>query len=163
MFHITLKNLCIAVFTFTSFAFFALSAQFANTGSGFVGKAEAATERHYGDISAVMVSNYDGDTITVNIPTYPALVGDHISVRINGIDTAELHGTTGDTHAKAVQAKAIVAAACPVGSTITLKNVGRDKYFRIDAEVVCGDTNVGQKLIDAGLAHPYDGGTKTAW
>jgi micrococcal nuclease len=122
-----------------------------------------SAEKHYGDIQAVMESNYDGDTITVNITDYPPLIGEHIAVRINGIDTPELHGTTGALHDKAMQAKDIVTTTCPVGSVITLKNVGRDKYFRIDAEVLCGGVSVGQKLIDAGLAHPYDGGTKTKW
>lgn len=122
-----------------------------------------SAEKHYGDIQAVMESNYDGDTITVNITDYPPLIGEHIAVRINGIDTPELHGTTGALHDKAVQAKSLVASMCPAGSVITLKDVGRDKYFRIDAEVLCSGVNVGQKLIDAGLAHPYDGGTKTKW
>ena len=36
------------------------------------------------------ISNYDGDTVTVNIDNVPALFGSHIPVRVRGIDTPEM-------------------------------------------------------------------------
>lgn len=36
----------------------------------------------------------------------------------------------------------------------------RGKYFRILAVVYVDDENLGQALINAGLARPYDGGTR---
>jgi micrococcal nuclease len=129
----------------------------------FFARQTFSAEKHYGDVQAKMESNYDGDTITVSLPDYPPIIGDHIAVRINGIDTAELHGTVGDIHDKAVQAKEFVAQWCPVGAVISLKNIGRDKYFRIDATVICGEVNIAKALIDKGPAKPYDGGTKQKW
>ena len=39
--------------------------------------------------------NYDGDIITVDSPDWPDIVGDNIGIRIAGIDTPELRGTSG--------------------------------------------------------------------
>lgn len=46
---------------------------------------------------------------------------------------------------------------------IKLKNIGRDKYFRILAEVWADDVSLSKAMLDAGLAKPYDGGTKEVW
>ena len=45
---------------------------------------------NYGNTKATFIKNYDGDTITVNIPDYPPIVGEKISIRVNGVDTPEL-------------------------------------------------------------------------
>jgi endonuclease YncB( thermonuclease family) len=39
----------------------------------------------------------------------------------------------------------------------------RGKYFRIVADVFVDGSNLGQELIERGLAKPYDGGTKPKW
>ncbi len=39
-----------------------------------------------------VVRVYDGDTITVDIAEWPAIVGDDIGVRIRGVDTPVLRG-----------------------------------------------------------------------
>lgn len=39
----------------------------------------------------------------------------------------------------------------------------RGKYFRIVAEVRVDGQNLGQLLIEKGLAKPYDGGKKQKW
>ncbi len=47
----------------------------------------------YGDIQgAVYVRNYDGDTITFNLPGLHPIIGQKISIRVNGIDTPEIKG-----------------------------------------------------------------------
>ena len=38
------------------------------------------------------VKNYDGDTITVDIPNVHSFFGNNISVRVRGIDTPEVRG-----------------------------------------------------------------------
>ena len=40
------------------------------------------------------VRNYDGDTITVNIPNTPPIIGIKMPIRISGIDTPEIKGKT---------------------------------------------------------------------
>lgn len=123
-----------------------------------------AEEKTYGDLDAVCPGNYDGDTLTVDVPGVHPLVGEKISVRVRGIDTPELRGTTGWVNDKADTAKKFVADSCPVGSAVSLGNVGRDKYFRIDADVRCGDVNIARELVGRGLARDnYKGGKKAEW
>lgn len=117
-------------------------------------------QKTYGDVTAVILSNYDGDTLTVNIPEYPPVVGDAMKVRVRHVDTPELK----DHDPRAKQAKALVKAMCPAGSLAMLRNVGRDMYFRLDVDVECGGKDVATELVNAGLAHDgYEGGTKEAW
>ena len=44
---------------------------------------------------------------------------------------------------------------------ITLRNLGRGKYFRIVADVYVDGENLADILIDAGMAVRYGGGKKT--
>lgn len=130
----------------------------------FVAFPALAGERAYGDLTATVVSVYDGDTMTVTIPEVHPLLGENIPVRVRGIDTPEMKDTRPEIHALAVQARNMVRGFCPVGSTVELRDVGRDKYFRIDATPVCGGVDVAAELVKAGLAHgDYQGGTKVKW
>lgn len=123
-----------------------------------------ADERTYGDLTATVVSVYDGDTMTVTIPDVPPLLGEKIPIRVRGIDTPEMKDARPEIHALAIQARGMVRGWCPIGSTVELRGVGRDKYFRIDATPVCGGVDVAAELVRAGLAHgDYQGGKKEAW
>lgn len=123
-----------------------------------------AGERTYGDMTATVVSVYDGDTMTVTIPGVPAIMGEAIPVRVRGIDTPEMHDKRPDIQAMAVQARDMVRSWCPVGSTVELRGVGRDKYFRLDATPICGGVDIASELVKAGLAHgDYGGGKKVPW
>ena len=47
----------------------------------------------YGDYQgAVYVRNYDGDTVTFNLPNLHPIIGENISIRVNSIDTPEING-----------------------------------------------------------------------
>lgn len=118
---------------------------------------------HAADLSAVVVSVYDGDTLTVDIPDVPAVFGERIGVRVRGIDTPEMRGGTHETRQIAVQARDQVRGWCPAGSVAELRDVARDKYFRVLARVVCGGIDVGSALLGLGLAREYDGGRKEEW
>ena len=109
------------------------------------------------------IHNYDGDTITVTIPSWPKLVGYKIGVRIAGIDTPELRGSSGETKEKALKAKKMVTDLCIKADSLFLRNITRGKYFRIVADVYADNINISNALLDAKLAIPYDGGTKPAW
>lgn len=121
-------------------------------------------ERTYGDLTATVISVYDGDTMTVSIFGVHPLLGEQIPVRVRGVDTPEMKDERPEIHALAVQARDAVRAWCPIGSTVELVGVGRDKYFRIDAKPICGGVDIAAELVRAGLAHgDYEGGTKVAW
>jgi endonuclease YncB( thermonuclease family) len=49
------------------------------------------------------------------------------------------------------------------GKKIILKNMRRGKYFRIVADVIIDDVNLGDELLSQGLAQRYDGGKKPKW
>ncbi len=109
-----------------------------------------------------IVSIHDGDTFTVNIKDWPDVVGHKISIRVSGIDTPEMNDNRPEIHALAVQAKIFVVDFLKSG-TIELRNLKRDKYFRLNADVYVDDKSLSDALLVAKLAHPYDGGTKTPW
>ena len=118
--------------------------------------------KSYGDIQgAVYVRNYDGDTITFNLPGLHPIIGDKISIRVNGIDTPEIKGKCEKEKYDAQQTKEMVADILKDAETIDLKNIERGKYFRIMADVFVDGESLADELIEAGMAVAYDGGTKT--
>ena len=106
------------------------------------------------------VRNYDGDTITVNIPNVHKLFGEEISVRLLGIDTAEIRTSDDCEKDMAERAKLFVETELASARVIHLYNIERDKYFRIGADVILDGNSLSDKLIEENLAYPYEGGTK---
>ena len=128
-----------------------------------VASAYGKSQQTYGNLVCKFVKNYDGDTITVNIPDVHPIIGKRISVRINGIDTPELRGTTGEIKEKARTAKRMVKNLCKRAKILELRNIKRGKYFRIVADVYVDEKCIADILIKNGLAKPYDGGKKPQW
>ena len=118
----------------------------------------------YEDATVSKVHNvYDGDTITADIYGYPDVVGKKIGVRIVGIDTPEIRGKCVAEKKLAVKAKEYVTMIVKTGKVVVLKNVQRDKYFRVLADVYVDGVSVSELLILNGMARRYDGGTKSSW
>ena len=110
--------------------------------------------------SGQVIKVYDGDTFTLaaylpynESPLY------RFSVRLRGIDTPEIKGSTEEERTVAVLAKTELTNMI-MDKTVVLTNVGTEKYGRILAEVYVGDIHVNQHMIDAKLAVPYNGGGK---
>lgn len=130
-----------------------------------------AAERTYGNSPrAVFVSVYDGDTATFDVPSWPKIIGERIGVRVLGVDCPELKSHTPEIKALAVKAKEFTESQLKQAKRVELHDLARDKYFRIVADVVIYDRKRGGRgehlsklLLDAGLARPYDGGTKEPW
>ena len=85
---------------------------------------------------AVYVRNYDGDTITFNLPNLHPIIGEKISLRVNGIDTPEIKGKCEKEKYDAKQAQQMVADILTDAEQIVLRNMERGKYFRIAADVI---------------------------
>lgn len=116
----------------------------------------------YGAIKvSEILSVYDGDTFKVNISDYPPIVGENISIRINGIDTPEIKTKCKKEKLLAQKAKKLNILMLQNAREIQLLNIKRGKYFRIIADVFVDGVSVGETLIKHNLAVPYDGGTKT--
>ena len=111
-----------------------------------------------------IVEVYDGDTFKIDLPSQHPLFGDDISVRVLGIDTPELRGTSDEVKALAYKAKNRAQELLSDAKTIELKNPQRDKYFRILAEVRIDGESLGEMLKSEGLAKDYDGeGARPEW
>jgi endonuclease YncB( thermonuclease family) len=89
------------------------------------------------DVTCKYIRNYDGDTITCNIPEYSCvpIVSQNMSIRLRGIDCPELRGTSGKVYEKALRAKLFTADQCDYASKIYLRNISKGKYFRFVADV----------------------------
>jgi endonuclease YncB( thermonuclease family) len=64
---------------------------------------------------------------------------------------------------KAREAKKFTVQALRSAKKIELKNMSRDKYFRIDADVFVDDVDLAQELIKHQLGVAYSGGIKPDW
>ena len=118
--------------------------------------------KSFGDYKgAVYLRNYDGDTITFNLPGLHPIIGEEISIRVNGIDTPEIKGKCEKEKYNAQQAQQMVADFLKDAEQIVLKSMERGKYFRIAADVIVDGENLADVLVEAGMAVRYDGGKKT--
>jgi micrococcal nuclease len=124
----------------------------------------SSSEKTYGDaIVSEIIDVHDGDTFKVNITGYPPIIGEEILVRIRGVDTPELRGDSDYERALAKKAQLYAENRLRNAKVVKLRNMGRDKYFRILADVFVDKDNLAKELIRVGLGHEYDGGTKRPW
>lgn len=114
--------------------------------------------------SGVVTNVYDGDTFTlVSKLPYEGSPLYKFKVRISGIDCPEIRGKTQQEKDAAQAAKKEVMELI-LYKEVQLDNVGLEKYGRLLADVyIINDNNkinIGQHLLNKGLAKVYNGGTK---
>lgn len=125
----------------------------------------------YGNVKVnQVVSVYDGDTFKCNFTGWPDIIGKNIAVRIKNIDTPEIKCKRSYSEEDCKKLKQLARTARGLttdllknANVIELRNIGRDKYFRILADVYVDDKNLVDILIKNNLAVPYDGGKKSDW
>lgn len=146
---------------FTVIGLSACNPAHSETPVSMVAPAPAACEHDDKTFRCVKVlKNYDGDTLTVDIPGVPALIGKKISVRIFGIDTPEVKTKDRCEKEAGRIAKNLVSNTLKNAKSVELHNVQRDKYFRILADVMVDGSSLKDILLKNNLAYEYDGGTK---
>ena len=124
----------------------------------------AGPTKIYGDaVVAEVTSIYDGDTFKANLQGYPSIAGERIGIRIKGIDTPEMRDKRPEVKALARKAKQYTVQRLREGRRVILRSMQRGKYFRIVADVYVDGSSLGEELISAGLAKPYNGGKKPKW
>ena len=104
--------------------------------------------------------NYDGDTIAFNIPNVHPLLGKDINVRLMHVDAPEIKTINICERKVAVEAKLAIEQLLTESKRIDLEDVKRDKYFRIDANVIVDGKSLSKVLLEKSLAYPYEGGKK---
>lgn len=120
-------------------------------------------DRIAGPVSARVERIIDGDSIAVTARIW---LGQTVEtqVRVAGVDTPELRGACEAERQKAQAARALVEERLMPNRMVELREVAYDKYGRrVVAQVWVGGQDLGQILIQRGLAFPYDGGTKRSW
>ena len=111
-----------------------------------------------------VVEVYDGDTFKINLPTQHPIFGDELSIRLAGVDTPEMKGTSDEVKALAIQARGIAENALKGADKIELLNPQRGKFFRVVAEVWIDGKSLADMLKAKGLAKDYDGeGARPGW
>jgi endonuclease YncB( thermonuclease family) len=112
---------------------------------------------------AEVVRVIDGDTFEARVRVWPGMEATP-RVRLRGIDAPEMKARCEDERVQAVAARDALARMLAEGA-VAITNVGQDKYGgRVDADVSTGKTiNVGDALLDLGLARRYDGGRRAGW
>jgi len=93
----------------------------------------------------------------------PGVIGHHIPIRVNGIDTPELRGKCQAEKDLARLAKQTTVESLRAARVIELKNIKRGKYFRVIADVFVDGKSLAERLIKNKQAVSYDGGTKISW
>ena len=128
----------------------------------FSGPTTVSAKQSFGDYEgAIYVRNYDGDTITFNLPNLHPIIGKKIRVRLNRVDTPEIKGKCDKEKYDAKQAREMVEDILKDAEKITLKNMQRGNYFRIASDVIVDGESLADMLIEAGMAIRYDGRKKT--
>ncbi len=123
-----------------------------------------ASSKAYGNAEVLKVTSvFDGDSFRADLKGFPAIVGEHMAIRINGIDTPELRGECDKEKQLARAAKQFSVERLRVAKNITLKNIRRGKYFRLIADVYIDGVSLGEQLIKHGHAVKYFGQTKPNW
>ena len=77
----------------------------------------------------------DGDTFACDIDEHSAIAGKNISIRLRGINTPELRSRNPEERKSANLEKQRLSDLLNSARIIELRNIDRDKYFRIDADV----------------------------
>lgn len=101
---------------------------------------------------ATFVSAIDTRTIIVDLPEYPALIGERIKVRINGIQTPDLKGKCEKETKLAQKAKKFTEEFLKEAEIIDLTNMTRGRYFQILADVLVNDEEFVPHLLKNGYA-----------
>ena len=94
------------------------------------------SEQRYPDVKVSrLLRVIDGDTFRCDIDEHSAIAGKNISIRLRGINTPELRSRNPEERKSANLEKQRLFDLLNNARVIELRNIDRDKYFRIGADV----------------------------
>ena len=111
--------------------------------------------------SGVVIKVYDGDTITVATPLpYKTSPLYRFPVRLRAIDAPEMRASS-DVEKEAAKASQRALSGLVLHKTVSLENIGTEKYGRVLADVFTAEgLCVNAWMVEHRFAVPYDGGKK---
>lgn len=124
----------------------------------WLGSTPAQAQQQWGPYPARIVEIGDGDTFTAMINTFP---GEYSlrDVRLTDINAPEKRGQCDAERALAARATArLVELTGGVGATIAVVVEDVDNFGRVIARALADGRDVGQVLLDEGLAREYADG-----
>lgn len=109
-----------------------------------------------GPVRAQVLRVIDGDTFLANALIWPGQTIT-VSVRIRGIDAAEMHASCAAENALARKAKAALTEMIADGY-VSISQIGGGKYYgRVLANVTAMDgSNIAATMLGSMLVRPYD-------
>ena len=106
-----------------------------------------AQDKLYPDVKVSrLLRVIDGDTFACDIDEHSAIAGKNISIRLRGINTPELRSKDPGERKFAAIEKQRLFDLLNNARVIELRNIDRDKYFRIDADVYIDGVDILTKL-----------------
>ncbi len=113
----------------------------------------AMGQSDYGDYGgAILINIYDAQTFLMDLPEYPSIIGEKITVVMGGIETPKLKGKCDKESRLAVKAKKFTEKALKAAELIDLTNIKRGKYFKIIADIMINDEDFAGRLLEKGYA-----------
>ena len=118
-----------------------------------------AQDKLYPDVKVSrLLRVIDGDTFACDIDEHSAIAGKNISIRLRGINTPELKSRDPEERKSAILEKQCLSDLLNNARVIELRNIDRDKYFRIDADVYINGIDILTKLNPNFLTPKAKGG-----
>lgn len=122
-----------------------------------------AREMLRGPVPAEVLEVIDGDTVRVRAHIW---LGQAVetAVRLQGVNAPELRGDC-DGERRLARAARDYLATLVAGRNVQLRDIAQDKYGgRVVARMDDAEgRDLGEALIAAGYARPYDGGARGTW
>tara|TARA_B110000091_G_scaffold49715_1_gene54793 strand:+ start:10074 stop:10571 length:498 start_codon:yes stop_codon:yes gene_type:complete len=109
----------------------------------------------------VVIKVYDGDTITIasTLPKSTDKTLYRFSVRLNGIDTPEMKGSSEKEKELAKKAQ-VALSELLLHKNVRLEHLSNEKYGRLLADIYIDNIHVNQWMIKENYAVLYSGGKK---
>lgn len=116
-----------------------------------------------GPVPAEYIRAYDGDTVTVEAAVWPS-VAVETSVRVEGVDTAEIRADCPAEKRRAIEARDFVRELLSGADRIVLRDVREGKFAgRVVAKLIVDGRDLADVLIERGMGRVYDGGKREGW
>ena len=125
--------------------------------------ATALADDFYGPYRATVLRVIDGDTVEVAVAVWP---GDSRTVllRLAGVDAPERHAKAACEREAGEHAADFSLRFVARSKIIIVRDIRLGKYAgRVIGRLIVGRRDLGNALLKAGLARPYDGGKRKPW
>ena len=101
------------------------------------------------------------DTCTVSLADVPPPLGDHIAIRLAGIDVPDSSSGCKGERMLALDTRRFMEEILSNGTRIQITDVSRDEQFRLIGRLVVDGEDVGSQLLKRRLAVAPNGGPTT--